>query len=168
MIILHLKDGNKIKAESKESKLLECNCRGLLCIHCPFQDCANLLENLTFGDAMKVREEAINNMVEYVEDTDDIVEEQEESKKKYTFEFTDEQALWLHAFMNMFNQDEISETLDVMDFFDVDNAPFYSRDYNKMRDMWISDVDTEEIEDILYKVSDEIYNKLSEQREFDE
>ena len=168
MIKLYLKNGiDVIISESKDARFTNCDCIGLSCKDCPFGiHCGTEFNNMTFGEAMEERKRQINNMVEYIEDTDDEVEkeQQAELKKKYTFEFTDEQAMFLHAFVNIFEHDEIEETLDVIDFVDENDPPFIRADNKRVPEGWAD----KDIVKIMHDISIEIYNKLHEQRGFDE
>lgn len=169
MIELKLKDGESvIISESKDAPFVKCLCFGLSCNQCPFgTHCGTEFANMRFGEAMELRKEEIEEMVEEIIERDVEVKAQDESTKKYTFELTDEQAMYLHAFVNMWETDDIQDTLDVMGFFDADNPPFVRRDMDNIPKEWHVD-NRYQIVNIMHAISYEIYSKLNEQREFDE
>lgn len=162
---LYLNSGKVITSESDDADFVKCTCNDISCNECAFgKQCGSDFRGMSFGDAMKVRENEINKMVDYVEETDDIVEH----KKKYTFEFTDEQAIYLSAFMNVFNEDEIPDVLDALNFYDKPDYPFMSYDADKgnIPDEW-REGNKQHVEAIILAISYEIFNKLKAQREFD-
>lgn len=168
MIKLQLKDGRVIESESKDARMIECTCTNVWCNSCPFgTHCEIEFRDMSFGEAMEQRKEKIDELVEEIIECDNKVKEHEESKKKYTFELTDEQAMYLHAFMNRWETDGIKDTLDVVGFFDKDTPPFVNCDYKRVPKEWYED-NSYHIVNIMHAISYEIYNKLSEQREFDE
>lgn len=166
MIKLHLADNKIITCASRASLFHTATCERVHCNECPFgRHCASdISERTTFGEAMNEYEAQINKLVVLVEECD----EPEPNKQTFTFELTKEQAIYLSAFMNVFNEDDIPYVLDVLNFYDKPDYPFITLDIDKgnVPKEW-HEGDRHHVEKVMLDISYEIFNKLVKQREFD-
>lgn len=160
MITLHLKDSEHyIVVNSEDALFAQCRCGTLPCRDCPFgPSCGIDFSALTFGEAMELCKERIDELVDHIEGIGDEINE-----KPYTFEFTDKEVVFLQALMNVWEPNGITKTLTLLDFFNTTYPPFIKEDANDVPLEW-SEGDIDAIVGICHRISEEIYTKLKIQR----